>query len=67
MRKSEPSDKPEKSDYKKSYVRITGYEQVKIRQYCLKHHISRNRFMLESAMYCIDNDIPVKKLFSDDN
>lgn len=53
-----------KSWYKKSYVRVTGYEMTKIRQYCLKNHISRNRLMLESAMYCIENDISVKDLFN---
>lgn len=66
MRDSKSTDKSGKSDCKKSYVRITGYEQIKIKQYCLKHHISNNRFMLEAAMYCIENDIPLKELFSND-
>lgn len=57
-------ESPEKSVSKKFYARVTLYEQCKIRQYCLKHHISRNRMMIESAMYCIDNDIPVKELLN---
>ncbi len=65
MESSESKKKKVKEPcYKKSYVRVTGYEQIKIRNYCLKHHISKSRLMIESAMYCIENNISVKDLFN---
>lgn len=57
-------NKAGKPCYKKSYVRVNGYEKIMINHYCLKHHISRNRLMIKSAMYCIENDIPLKDLFN---
>lgn len=50
---------------KKTYARVSNFEKCRIKQYCLKYHLSENRFMIESAIYCIENNIPVKELFSD--
>lgn len=49
---------------KKTYARVSNFEKYRIKQYCLKHHLSENRFMIESAIYCIENDIPVEELLS---
>lgn len=48
---------------KKSYVRVTEYERNKIKQYCLKHHISKSRLIIEATLYCIENNISIEELF----
>lgn len=48
---------------KKSYVRVTEYEGNKIKQYCLRHHISKSRLIIKATLYCIENNISIDELF----
>lgn len=48
---------------KKSYVRVTEYEGNKIKQYCLRHHISKSRLIIKATLYCIENNISIEELF----
>lgn len=61
--------KTKRTNCKKSYIRITEFEDDKINQYCLKHHISKSRLIIWAVMYCIENnslDEELSKLLCDD-
>lgn len=61
--------KTKRTHCKKSYIRITEFEDDKINQYCLKNHISKSQLIVLAVMYCIENnslDEELSKLLCDD-
>ncbi len=53
--------------YKAIACQATILECEKITNYCLKNNISKSRFMAAAAMYCIDNNIDVEKIYNSDS